>query len=1654
MTSSFRPLPVQKVAEALAALPAMIAADATTLSAVRHSLGRAIASGQDPDQLAQQLSTPGAWLGVNLRAAAGVTGQPAPPVVDASMPPPAWALEVAQAAVQAKTALRAAIVDRNPATVTSLSLPAWSRGQQALATYGPITVSDPQNQISFQKWVIIFVIPVQMVSFVQGTTTLFVAPVAAAGHQQTVSLSSGSVWVNVNSFAAGASANSYAGLTIEGGTISSDAPLVFGAATVTIPAGASLTLTVTPAPSTSTSTVAQVTPPSQLTFSFPHGQPAVATFTPFVAQFLGQTYNCTPSGQPAVYSSATSSLAFPAVADETEFGPTDQAGSLVTLSGSAPIEAVGWALWVTVATPDSLGNAVSSGIFYLGFGTGVLAQWVGLVRPEPEAGGVVLASTGRLLLWTAAGLAPNTLSQQKIDLWQGRLASSTLTSARLAGAGLVYEVVGLHEVLELGTVLSADLDRPLLADGNRVPAIIPNGLMVITKTGTNLRVIAYAFFTAAEIPKVLQAHPDGFPVALDNAFLKVSAPLLLVMEARLQPPQPGKPCISDSGALLLGFLFQMEFPFFPDPYTSGSVAGEIDVRNPLRGLLAEVIWTQSSDVALRLVDLEHQHPTAPPGSEASSDLVAPAAGLHFTPGQFQLGISGAIPEPVGPTRPFPFSSFAADRLNVAEGPGTIAVTPPPPAPPLAPGLKMLDLSTRASQFGVEIIDYTVTDAKTLITIDGLSARTAAILAPIITLPAISWEPMFNQAPPGSETDKLLHPPDDGPLCALGVDSVTLVPVSPLPCLEAILTGTQPDNSLYGGILTLPFGMVAGIAQLAGSKGGPGPALTRPSFEVPGSSGDVSLTGAYQLTLKPRAADTNAPVFTGATFLRTQEDNPTTGLSYGEQVLGDNVAQIFSTRFTTGASPGVPVKRYDLSGFGASLFSDWTDLNPPDPTDIIQVDFTTTVGRTSHEIVQAQSVIYPWGIKVVRTITIDRLSSGSVERTDSGWLAASDGLFQYVATASKKDIKPENVHRGVIDSLLKVHNIQEFGLPLKTSGTDDNTGTAQPMLLQPVTFDAEIAINPQHAVLQGGALVAALDQTQHVAVPSTGVIGYIGLTSLVHLSLEDLLSFLDGAQAGGPLHSTLNIGKSDQVFRTVTFSAEPAVDTLPHKAGVERALVIAANGLPTLPQGSAWTVALQGPQDAAPRALDPTQPIPVIQPNDSSGSPGPETHYADPADIFRLGVNPPTPPANLYGFLQDVNTQKTFLAQPFITNVTSSAIPKQLSLRQVPSLADPGTLLGAISSFPVISSALLLQGLENLASSLGSQSLAIDKWFDTDSSRSSPLISNSVCQVNLKYEWAPGGPTPPTPPGRTDPADPNQNIHITLGKASGPSWSIDIYGVALQLVLPPISSEPALWIEGSFHADAESLPSFPDLQVWYDGPLAPLTKFFSTLQKLASFLGPGGATPEALEANDSPNSGSGLDVHFANGTLTVQDTFALPQLPLGPGYIEDISLDLGASIDIVNLEVGFLAGIGSPAAPVHWIVDPLSGTGVLQAGVQDGSLAVLVQLGLGLGLAIDLGVASGGASIVIAFQVQVTGQEFELLLLLTGQAQVTVLGGLAAASLALSCGLGLEFPLTPSNPLPVGAIGTASVAIHLSICWVISIDWSGSWSFSHTFEIPE
>jgi len=90
--------------------------------------------------------------------------------------------------------------------------------------------------------------------------------------------------------------------------------------------------------------------------------------------------------------------------------------------------------------------------------------------------------------------------------------------------------------------------------------------------------------------------------------------------------------------------------------------------------------------------------------------------------------------------------------------------------------------------------------------------------------------------------------------------------------------------------------------------------------------------------------------------------------------------------------------------------------------------------------------------------------------------------------------------------------------------------------------------------------------------------------------------------------------------------------------------------------------------------------------------------------------------------------------------------------------------------------------------------------------------------------------------------------------------------------------------------------------------------------------------------------------------------------------------------------------------------------------------------------------------------------------LTGTASVDVLGGVASASLTLSAAVGFSLapfpppvnflPPLPSIPTEVDfpsetitLLASVSIGIHISICWVVSVDFDGSWQFSQSVSTP-
>jgi hypothetical protein len=141
---------------------------------------------------------------------------------------------------------------------------------------------------------------------------------------------------------------------------------------------------------------------------------------------------------------------------------------------------------------------------------------------------------------------------------------------------------------------------------------------------------------------------------------------------------------------------------------------------------------------------------------------------------------------------------------------------------------------------------------------------------------------------------------------------------------------------------------------------------------------------------------------------------------------DPLTDIFNGEFAPGGiKQQVPVERFELSGYGESLFSDWEDDTDDVPA-ISQVRFDVLVGRTGVEIVQARSILYPYGVRVIRTIKLLRDNAGRAQRTDSGWWAVTDGRYAWPRPNMR-------THPGVVLGVTRVLNIRDTGQRWTSAG---------------------------------------------------------------------------------------------------------------------------------------------------------------------------------------------------------------------------------------------------------------------------------------------------------------------------------------------------------------------------------------------------------------------------------------------------------------------------------------------------------------------------------------------------------------------------------------------------------------------------------------------
>jgi hypothetical protein len=965
----------------------------------------------------------------------------------------------------------------------------------------------------------------------------------------------------------------------------------------------------------------------------------------------------------------------------------------------------------------------------------------------------------------------------------------------------------------------------------------------------------------------------------------------------------------------------------------------------------------------------------------------------------EFGVRGLLP-----TLPDPYASnFAAadfsSSVRIPIGILTAGITwKTPDSPTLAFGLllsnlagttsllaverqrlSLLDLSTNADLFGVQFLP----GRNATISIDQLALTIPGSGLAVFTVPQISWEPMKSQPPVAG-----LHSDNDGGPSAFTVETVNLVRIEPAAALHFI-EDEVGGGATFKGRFTLPFGLVANVQagqfpQLGGTF-----RLTQPAFK--------NLSGGLQLTLgapHPEVEDASLPGTCEAT-------NP-----YGVAVLSNDVAIMFNDEFLTGTineqpppPPRVPVKRIDFSGYGASMFSDWSDSKTE--VGIVKAQFDVIVGRTGFEVVKAQSNLYPWAARVVRTITIERQGAGWIQRTDSGWQASSDGIF--VFPAKEQPDYAGHVHPGAVLGVTNIRNIREV-----TGGLITVFG----LEYQQVLFDADVILDTSFHVTKGAHVEAGRQ-----LVPSRDVGGYVQLTPGDGASRQQLAELLKKTgPVGGPVACVGNVGGPGGPQLTAV-----SMDASINKTGPDAQLVAALRGSLALPKEGAWTIAKKVGTDV-PAALDPNFHLPLIKNDNLDPS---KWHFADPADIAQI-----TTPHIAYGLVQATGTQKMFFAQPFVDETA----PAKFNLPAPPHFADVGALLNATGLFPDLGAALPFNTIPSLGVS-GTDISFNPAPFQITGQAPKSLVDFGVVKVLLDY--SDGGKLDPDTGTRAVPIPSTLDVKVTPG--GNPTWSMSLDPINLIVVTPfGDQNDPILRLVGGAKADSNSAPTLTSLDVQYGGALSLVQQVFSKLEQIASFL-PGAPF-------------SHLQVNFSNGRLTIQDVFALPELPLGFGYVTDVSLILGAAIQLSPQSLDFTAGIGSEQKPFHWLVSPLSGTGVVQVGVRNGDLAILIEAGIGVGLAIDLAIASGSASVVIAIQINNEVAPFQIKAILTGQASVDVLDGLASASITLSAALGI----TPDKlPIPntLTLFAGVSVGIHLTVCWLVSVDFDGTWGFSETFQKP-
>jgi hypothetical protein len=1461
------------------------------------------------------------------------------------------------------------------------TMPAWAAGWEPEASFGPFE-SAGGNLV----WVDVrrvaapaFLADAQTGRPLIGLPAATLDAASAGGGVTDVNIPAGSVWFAAELFDPGAPAHSCFGVRALGGTLTLSHPaFVHGNRIGASPGVVATVLLDLDHPSAlaegngGDARHLLVQLPRRATFTLAVGATAaLIDAAPATLEIYGERIELRHrEGARARYDNVLSRLCFPTSASTDRISIRDARSRVFRPSGEAAIDDSAWAFAIAVpqgGDPLTLGGTAASSALVVSVRDGFRAALAPAQDDPPFllTSASLVAEPGQLAV--LASTAPPRY-RRVLSLWnnqrRGRSQIEVRSSAPIQLRFDATMASGGSEALSLSALeCRAELDRPLTAGGERVPFASREAVLDVLHIAGERRI-------ALDAPSGF-GHETGLAFALSNALVRTSDAGTLQVGGVLDDQDDFA-----RGVLTLQFALGFLVPTLPDPYAANIA------RTAPRLPFDRSFAARAPKLSVRV---RWSVPTNP---EISFDLRA-TGDAAFASGIVPLN-EPSFHDPAGERRNY--AAAVENRFPRATGQEREI-------------FRLLDVSSRADLFGVGYATY-LPDLRGAEGARGrpLQLRGLDLLAPTqnvsaFTLPAFQWEPVYNIPAEGQLFPSRLVSQTDGGPTRFAMPSATLVPVAPLPVMDTLLAEYGEDVRRPLAVrFTLPFGIVA-VAELRRRSSRPLlPVFASPRFEsVRPRFAASGLTGGLQVALHAAAditlqAGGPSPGLPGAA---AQTNNAVGGMNVLKSGL---VHDIFNGTFAD-ARPMVPVQRVDFSGYGGTTFSDWRHPDA-EGAGVTQVKFESPVGRTSREVVQVRSKLYPWGAIVVRIITIERTGSGGVFRRDSGWQAASDGDYR---------LGPGRiVHAGVVRRLTNIRRIRDTTNIYERDYTT-GAGTETVKLTQ-VVFDADVEI-------EGVTLGANPSRL----VPANDIVGYVQALpigkDLTAAQLNDLLSTT--GPIGGPLDCELNVAQSGLHMRLARIEVD-RTSTL----GGNPQFVAAARGTAELPVTGQWSFSYRPSSDPEPHGLESNRPVPLIRENPSGGVSTPY-RFAEPADLLRA-----TNPEFEYGLVFSSDAQRLLIPQPHVRwgDATVYGAPSLL-------LADMYALGGCSAFLPrsdychplPANTVLRLTGRRKVRLDIPAQPGLGPGEFKVGTLERT-ISDTAGLRVRARFQ-------------------PGSRIKLTIDSDLRPDWACAYGPVAIVSDIDGL--EDLVEVIGEVTSAADAAPMVRDPHMGFGGPLAPVKPVINLLSNFGvpfpmsvsitnheytfksatkyTFPPPG---LDALFIDDLIKSGLGimLRLELIVGVGTETETAdelkrrANQHKRLRAKTQWDSHLEFTGRmlIKLINLELinAYMGGVSK----VEFI------------GKSDGTSEVALHIGVAGLVEIDLKIVEVSGARTFCVVSQRKGTQIDLGFSSEFEVEVELLHGLAAVAVSFEVILAMD----TSGSYEVS--GTATLALDVTVGWVASKEY--------------